>query len=184
VATTVVSAIHPTADALPANLLKFYLQFTAPMSRGHSYDHLHLRDAAGREVQQPFLELDEELWNPAMTRLTLLLDPGRIKRGVLPLEEVGSSLEPGRRYALVVDRDWHDAAGNPLRESFTKTFSVGPDDREPPDPARWQLRPPPATSRDALQITFPEPMDHALAERLIATGASSPQNCGRRECIE
>lgn len=165
--TTVVTQIYPSASVLPENLLKFYLHFSAPMSRGHVYDYIQLRDAADQVVELPFLELDEELWNPEMTRLTLFLDPGRIKRGVRPLEEVGPSLEEGKSYALVIDRAWQDSAGNPLRESFTKKFSVAAADREPPDPASWKLAAPSAGTRDALTLTSPEPLDHALASRVL-----------------
>ena len=31
-----------------------------------------------------FLELENELWNPEHTQLTLWLDPGRIKRDLIP----------------------------------------------------------------------------------------------------
>src|SRR5262249_58737339 len=126
-------SVYPSADVLPENLLKFYLHFSAPMSRGHSYDHIHLQDEAGKDVKLPFLEIDEELWDPTMTRLTLFIDPGRIKRGVRPLEEIGPALESGKSYTLVIDREWKDAAGNPLRDAFRKTFKVGPTDREPLD---------------------------------------------------
>src|SRR5207247_1852853 len=61
--TTVVTHIYPTAEVLPENLLKFYLHFSAPMSRGHIYDHIQLRDESGKPVELPFLEIDEELWN-------------------------------------------------------------------------------------------------------------------------
>ena len=121
--TTVVTHVYPSADVLPENLLKFYVHFSAPMSRGHIYDYMHLRDDAGKEVEIPFLEIDEELWNPAMTRLTLFIDPGRIKRGVQPLEEVGPALQEGKRYRLVIDQLWKDGSGNPLKEAFQKTFS-------------------------------------------------------------
>ncbi|MCI0488315.1 MAG: Ig-like domain-containing protein [Blastocatellia bacterium] len=167
VSTTEVSRIYPSADLLPENLLKFYVHFSAPMSRGRIYDHIHLRDSTGKEIELPFLEIDEELWNPEMTRLTLFIDPGRIKRGVLPLEEIGPALEEGKSYALVIDREWIDATGNPLKESFQKVFKVGPPDREPPDPARWQIASPKSYTREPLTVVFPEPMDHALAERVI-----------------
>jgi hypothetical protein len=170
---TVVSQVYPTAGTLPENLLKFYVQFSAPMSRGRIYDHIHLRDEAGKSVELPFLEIDEELWDPTMSRLTLFIDPGRIKRGVRPLEEVGPALEAGKQYSLIIDAAWKDGAGIPLKESFQKRFRVGPPDREPPDPARWKLQLPHAGTRQPLVVTFPEPMDHALARRLIrvATGA-------------
>jgi hypothetical protein len=165
--TTVVSRVYPSGDILPENLLKFYVHFSAPMSRGHIYEHIRLRDQAGKDVELPFLEIDEELWDPTMTRLTLFIDPGRIKRGVKPLEEIGPALEEGRRFTLVIDRAWQDSAGSPLRETFQKTFTVGPADRVPPDPKDWIIATPKAATLEALAITFPESMDHALSERMI-----------------
>ncbi len=170
---TLVSHIYPSADVLPENLLKFYIHFTAPMSRGNIYDHIHLRDANGKDVELPFLEIDEELWDTTMTRLTLIIDPGRIKRGVRPLEEIGPALEAGKRYTLVIGREWLDGAGVALKEGFQKAFKVAPPDREPPDPAQWKIQAPQAGARDPLVIVFPEPMESALARRLISvTGAS------------
>ncbi|HEV2665829.1 MAG TPA: Ig-like domain-containing protein [Blastocatellia bacterium] len=164
---TLVSRVYPSADTLPENLLKFYVHFTAPMSRGNIYDHIRLRDEGGKDVDLPFLEIDEELWDTTMTRLTLIIDPGRIKRGVRPLEEIGPALEAGKSYTLVIGREWRDGAGNPLKESFQKAFKVAPPDRDPPDPARWMIEAPRADSRDPLAVVFPEPMDHALSQRLI-----------------
>lgn len=165
---TVVSAVYPSAAELPENLLKFYLHFSAPMSRGHIYDHIRLLDAAGAAVELPFLEIDEELWNPEMTRLTLFIDPGRIKRGVKPLEEIGPSLEAGKAYTLVIAREWRDANGQPLKESFRKRFRVVAPDRAPPDPQRWRVTAPRAGTRDALTVRFDGALDEALARRLIS----------------
>ena len=159
--------IYPSADTLPENLLKFYVHFTGPMSRGNIYDHIRLRDENGKDVELPFLEIDEELWDATTTRLTLIIDPGRIKRGVRPLEEIGPALEAGKSYTLAIGREWRDGAGNPLKEGFQKAFKVAPPDREPPDPARWKIEAPRADSRDPLAVVFPEPMDHALSQRLI-----------------
>jgi hypothetical protein len=166
--TTRVAQVYPTAARIPENLLKFYVHFSAPMKRGDSYRHVHLVDDHGTAVQLPFLELDEELWNPAMTRLTLIIDPGRIKRGVRPLVEVGPALEAGKRMRLMIDADWKDAAGNPLRQTFTKVFEVAPADREPPDPARWKIIVPAAGTRAPLIVQFGKPMDQAIAQRVIA----------------
>jgi hypothetical protein len=172
-ATTVVQQIYPSADTLPENLLKFYLHFSAPMRRGHIYDYIHLRNAAGHDVALPFLEIDEELWNPAMTRLTLFIDPGRIKRGVQPLEEIGPALEQGKSYTLVIDREWPDAKGALLKESFRKTFKVGPPDRTSIDITAWKIRAPKADARTPLTVTFSKPMDHALAQRVIRVADNS-----------
>jgi len=166
-ATTQVTAVYPSGDLLPENLLKFYLHFSGPMQRGGVYRHIHLRNEAGRDVELPFLELDEELWDPPMTRLTLFIDPGRIKRGVKPLEEVGPSLVSGRAYTLVIDQDLLDAQGRPLVRSFERAFRVGPPDRQAPDPARWDLVIPASGTRAPLAVGFGESLDHALALRMI-----------------
>jgi len=182
--TTVVSQIYPSGDLLPENLLKFYVHFSAPMSRGHIYDHIRLQNAAGEPVELPFLEIDEELWNPDMTRLTLFIDPGRIKRGVLPLEEIGPALEQGKRYTLVIDRAWKDGSGIPLKQTFQKQFQVGAPDREPIDPAKWKIQPPSAGTRGPLTIFFPKPMDHALALRVIQVVNESNQLLDGKNALE
>ena len=165
--TTLVTRIYPSANVLPENLLKFYVFFSAPMRRGHIYDHIHLLDEAEKPIELPFLEIDEELWNPELTRLTLIIDPGRIKRGVQPLEEVGPVLQAGKSYTLVIDRGWQDAHGNPLKETCRKAFKAGPALRKPIDTATWEITPPPAGSLAPLRIRFPKPLDYALASRMI-----------------
>jgi hypothetical protein len=166
--TTLVIAVYPSASTLPENLLRFYIHFSAPMSRGEAYRHIRLLDAAGRPIADPFLELDEELWSGDGKRFTLLFDPGRIKRGLRPREEVGPVLEAGRSYELVIDPGWSDAAGNPLKAGFRKTFRTGPPDEASPTPKTWALRPPAPGTRDPLEVRFPEPLDRALLDRLMA----------------
>jgi hypothetical protein len=171
-AATVVAQVDPSADRLPENLLKFYLHFSAPMSRGESYTHLRLLNARGKPVDLPFLELDQELWDDTGQRFTLFFDPGRIKRGLKPREEVGPILEEGQRYTLVIDRAWPDAQGNPLARTFRKTFQVLPPDDRQPDPKTWKLQPPSARSRAPLRVVFPKSMDRALLDRLLWVAGS------------
>ncbi len=166
-APAVVERVYPSADRLPENQLKFYLHFSAPMSRGEAYRHIHLLDASGKEVEAAFLELGEELCDPGMRRFTLLCDPGRVKRGLKPREELGPVLEEGKSYTLVIDRDWSDATGAPLQEGTAKSFQVLPPDDAPIDPNDWKIEPPPAGTTDALELRFPEPLDHALLERVV-----------------
>jgi hypothetical protein len=166
--TAIVTAVYPSASTLPENLLRFYIHFSAPMSRGEAYRHIRLLDAAGKPVADPFLEIDEELWTGDGKRFTLLFDPGRIKRGLRPREEVGPVLVAGQTYELVVDPGWTDAGGNPLKAGFRKAFRAGPPDETSPDPKTWTVRPPAPASRDPLEVRFPEPLDRALLDRLIA----------------
>jgi hypothetical protein len=171
--TTTVRQVYPSADELPENQLKFYVHFSAPMSRGGTYEHVEIRDATGRKIELSFLELDEELWDPSMTRLTLLIDPGRIKRGVKPLEDIGPVFEAGKSFSLVIGARCLDAAGRPLRTEFRNDIRIGPADRTPPDPRRWTIRAPAAATCEPLVVDFDEPMDHALALRLITVTATA-----------
>jgi hypothetical protein len=165
--TTVVTAVYPSADVLPENLLKFYFHFSAPMSRGEAYRRIRLLDAKGQVVELPFLELDEELWDRSGKRFTLFIDPGRIKRGVTPREEVGPSLIAGQKYTLVVDAAWLDAQGNPLATPYRKEFRVAEPDETQPNPKNWKFTYPAAGSRQPLTIEFPESLDHAELHRVL-----------------
>ena len=40
VASTIVEHVYPSTDQLPENQLKFYLHFSAPMSRGEAYSRI------------------------------------------------------------------------------------------------------------------------------------------------
>ena len=166
-ATTRVSQVYPSADVLPANALKLYVYFSAPMQKGDSWKHLTLLRDNGSKVEYPFLELDQELWDRDNRRFTILFDPGRIKRGLASLAEAGPALEEGRRYTLVIDREWRDGRGAPLAEEYRKTFRVTAADRTPPDPARWKIAAPKAATSDPLVIAFPKPLDYALLQHEI-----------------
>jgi len=165
---TRVDRIYPSTDILPSNALRFYIYFSAPMSRGEAWPHIHLMDAdTNRPVDIPFLELDQELWDQNNQRLTVLFDPGRIKRGLVPTTTIGPAIVEGKRYKLIIDREWHDARGVILVEGFEKPFRGGPFDRVPADPAKWRISAPKAGTTDPLGVVFPKPMDYVLLQRMI-----------------
>ncbi len=162
--TTHVTHVYPSTDVLPSNTLKLYIYFSAPMSRGEAWQHIHLLDEKGLPLKFEFVEIQQELWDPNNTRLTVLFDPGRIKRGVLPNEQLGPPIVEGKHYTLVIDRGWQDARGVPLEGEFRKAFRGGPADRTPPDPKTWRVSAPRAASSADLVVDFPKPMDFALLQ--------------------
>lgn len=164
---TRIEHIYPSTDALPSNALKLYLYFSGAMRRGEAWQHIRLLDERGTPVELPFLEIDQELWDPANTRLTVLFDPGRIKRGLLPLRESGPNIEEGKRYTLVIGREWLDANGLPLAADFRKPFRVVAAEREPVNPAQWRISPPRPGTAEPLIVEFPRPLDYALLQRAI-----------------
>ncbi|MDX2039576.1 MAG: hypothetical protein SFX72_23260 [Isosphaeraceae bacterium] len=164
---TRVLRVAPALDVVPENLLKIYVTFSAPMRRGEVYRRVRLVDVESGPVDLPFLELGEELWDKTQTRITLLFDPGRIKHGLRPREEEGPILRADRSYRFEIDAAWPDAAGKPLAEGFRWTFRAASADAVCPDPKTWKLEPPPSGGRRALTLRFEEPLDDALASRLI-----------------
>ena len=165
--TTRVTGVYPSATRLPSNLLRWYVETSAPMDPGNALQHVHLMDESGREVTGAFLALEGELWDPARRRLTLLFDPGRVKRGVRTNLESGAPLVAGRRYRLVIDDGWTDGNGAQLAAGFEHAFEVADADRQSPDPNRWRLTMPAASTRKAILVSFGEPLDHALAAHLL-----------------
>jgi hypothetical protein len=166
-ASTRVERLFPSASVLPSNVLKLYIIFSAPMSRGEAWKRVHLLDEGGHLIKGAFLEIDQELWDPEFRRLTVLFDPGRIKRDLAPNLQMGVPIVEGRRYAIAIDREFLDARGVPLADAFRKPFVGGPVDHIPPDPARWHITAPQAGSRNPLLVQFPKPLDYALLQRTL-----------------
>jgi hypothetical protein len=175
---THVAQVFPSIDILPSNQLKFYIYFSAPMQRGGVWQHIRLLDDTGKKVDLAFLEIDQELWDSDNRRLTVLFDPGRIKRGVKPQMDTGSAIVEGRRYTLVIDKELRDANGVELGEAFRKEFRGGPALRSGIDLKDWKIAPPHAGSRSALQIDFPRPLDQALLEHVIHVRGSEGDVAG------
>lgn len=163
-----VQQIYPTASELPENLLRFYVHFSGRVARGEVYRNVTLRDdTAGTLVELPFLEIAEELWNPSGTRLTLLIDPGRIKSKLRPRIESGPVFRAQHSYTLKIDGKCMDAEGRPLAHSYVKRFRIGAVDTTQPDPNRWTVSQPQAGTIHELEVRFPEPLDHALLQHMI-----------------
>jgi hypothetical protein len=162
----IVDRIYPTGDVLPANQLKFYLHFSKSMRETKDiFDQLQILDAQGKPVSDPWRRT--ELWSADGRRLTVLIHPGRIKRGVGPRVEEGPVLLPDRQYTLVIGAEVADASGQPLGKAFKKTFRTVAEKRTRPLPEKWTVRPSPHGTRQPLVVEFPDPLDRALLDRFL-----------------
>jgi hypothetical protein len=175
---THVTAVYPSGDVVPANLLRIYIVFSQPMSRRGIERHIQLLGENGKPVEHPFLDLEDGLWDPGARRLTLVLDPGRIKRGLALNAVKGLPLRPGARYHLVISAEAKDAEGSPLAENFSKEYRVDPADRTTPDPRKWKLTVPRAGTRELLVVVADRALDQPLFERLVRVEDASRAECG------
>lgn len=164
---TSVLRILPSANVMPENLLRLYIEFSAPMSRTGGLEFMKLLDDKGNEVKAAFLPLDADFWDHTHTRYTAFLDPGRVKRGILPNEQMGRALIAGRKYSIVIDSTWRDELGLPLVASYRREFTVSKPEARRVDYKQWKLNAPKVGSRDTLIVTFERPLDHGLLKRAL-----------------
>lgn len=177
---TWVTAVYPLSDVLPENVLRMHVFFSAPMMPGSAYSHIVITNERGDLLDKALLIIDQELWDASRTRLTILFDPGRIKRGLKANLELGPPLKDGEKYLLRIDSTWRDVHGRHLQQNVVKTFRVVAPQRKKLSIEELKVSAPPANSRTPLVIQFDRPMDCALMTKYIAVqDASSNVISGR-----
>ncbi|MEL7284878.1 MAG: hypothetical protein AAGJ68_10215, partial [Pseudomonadota bacterium] len=131
--------VFPSAERLPENLLRFYLYFPRPMDRDISSVDIQLVDFEGEDELQAFLPMRYELWSSDRRRLTLILDPGRVKTGLKAHETYGRALKASNRFELKVFRGMKDANGCALDTDVSFGFSVKAAERDSLKPETWSI---------------------------------------------
>ena len=129
-------------------------------------EHIQLIDPSGNPDHHAFMEFKQELWSPDGKRLTVLFDPGRIKRGVSTNLERGPALLAGNSYQLIISGAWQDVYGQEIVET-RKEFAVIQPYRQQLNVNDWKIHQPKAYSCDPLGIQFDRVIDHALVQSMI-----------------
>lgn len=160
-------AIYPTQDTIPENLLKIYLEFSASMVEGHSLSYITLIRNKRDTMKGTFLDLSPELWNTEGTVFTLWLDPGRIKRDLIPNKELGAPLVADANYMLVVSGHWKSKDGFELGSDYIKNFTTTFRDERSPNPDNWDVMAPKAGSIEPLVINLYESLDYSLLNEVM-----------------
>jgi hypothetical protein len=150
--------VSPRAKVLPANTLRFYIHFPRPGEAHFDRDHLSLLNEDEQVVRDPFLVLSQELWSVDGCRLTVLMEPGRIKRGLGADPSHEPALGVGRTYSLVVTA---------LGQTARHTFRVSDPVLEALDETHWRLVSPRVGSLDSAIVHFDRVMDAAICEHEI-----------------
>jgi hypothetical protein len=171
-----VLAVFPSGDDVPENLLRFYVLFSESMRRGQATAEVGILGPDGTPAHDVLYRAPVELWSPDMRCLTVLLDPGRLKRGVGPNRQLGPPLRTGRGYTLVIGTGMTDRRGQPLSEAFCKRFSATDAVRQPIDVKQWLLAVPLAGTVEPLEIIFSGALDWGMLAHSIRvdTGDGRP----------
>jgi hypothetical protein len=160
-----VTAIYPSAASLPVNLLRMYVHFSRRVRDGQQARAVSVSLLeSGAPLEGVFLP-ELELWDREHQRLTLLLDPGRIKRGLLPHEQLGYPLVEGARVRVRID-GFVDAEGRPAGTA-ERVFEVGSALHRRVDPRDWGVEAPGTGTREALALRFDRPLDHGILEHAL-----------------
>ena len=180
----IVEEVYPSGDLLPENLLRFYVTFSQPMQRGFAREQVELLGPEGKPATDVLYRAPIELWDREMRQLTVLLDPGRLKRGVGPNRELGPPLKLGAQYTLVIGSGMKSAAGLPLSRPLHKRFSVTEAIREPLDIDAWTLSIPAYASVEPLVLEFGRPLDRALLFTTLALVSPAGHVMGGRIVVD
>jgi hypothetical protein len=156
--------ISPEAKVLPANTLRFYIHFPRPGEAHFDRNQLFLLNEEEQVVRDPFLVLSQELWSPDGRRLTVLMEPGRIKRGLGADPAHEPALSVGRTFSLAVTA---------LGQTARHTFRVSDPVLEAVDETYWHLVSPAVGSLDPLVVHFDRVMDAALCKDEIGVLTAS-----------
>ena len=140
--------IEPSAAVLPANMLRVYVRFDRSARGVVQQSALVLEDGEGARMPDPFMDFGQELWSPDGRRLTVLFDPGKVKRDVEGEGVDAAPLRPGVRYRLRIG-------------TFARSFTTGRAERRPLSPVSWTVTPP-AGPRGVVSVNFHRVMDPAL----------------------
>jgi len=170
-----VLAVYPSGQVIPENTLRFYIEFASPMQPHRAEEFISLEDADGRPDREAFMSFKQELWNHDRTRLTLLMDPGRIKRGVATNLELGPALESGHRYTLVVGAGWPAASGQGVTAEHRSAFDIGDPLRSRPDTGNWAITAPRLGTTDPLELRFDRAFDRVQLRHSITVSDARGQ---------
>ena len=177
-----VEEVYPTTSQIPENILRFYVYFSEPIKDGSTIKSIHIFNEDNLEVNLYdadssatgiFLETLEELWSPDYQRITLILDPGRVKTGLDANDELGRSFESGKKYTMEIDTEIESLKGKKLVKKFRKEFEVIPEDRTPPNDDNWKIVIPKENTFEPLKIQFNDILDHAQMISFIRVYDSS-----------
>ncbi len=180
-----VDVVYPTSQAVPENVLRFYVYFTRAMQRHSLAASVRLLDSNGSEIEGAVYRGRYELLSADGKRLTVLMNPGRVKTGLDSHELLGRAVSAGKTFTLVIGPEARDTRGCPLGDRYRKQLQVLPARLQAIDPEVWGLEIPEAGTQESVAVHLDRPYDHvSLYHRIRVrdrSGALVPGTIGLGE---
>ncbi len=155
-----VTAVFPSGEQVPANLLRLSLRFDrmpdVPVLPRLAW--VIDTDTGRQFVERPFLE--SALWTPDGKQLTILLHPGRVKSGLLAHDQNPPLLPVGKRVSLTLD------------DRTLRSWTVVDPQQSALDVAQWRMGDVRPASRDPLKILLGVPIDVQSMAQIAVLDAS------------
>lgn len=159
-----VVAVRPSGASVPDNLLRLSIVFSKPPTEPVIPSLQLLRDD-GSIVNGPFDP--QELWSPDGLILTVLLQPGRVKIGLIAHNTLGRALLPGEHIRLE------------LKGREIATWTVTNSTSTPPSPSHWKIYRPMAGTRATLIVMLPTPIDAMDGDLVAIAGPDGRRVIGK-----
>ena len=160
--------VYPSAPTVPANLLRVSVVFDAPQAP--DLPPITLTGDGGQEIEGAFYP--QRLWSPDGRTLTLYLDPGRVKTGLVLHDRMGAVLRQGERVALR------------LGERVLKRWTVGPLLADAVTVRRGAIRAPRRGSRDPVELVFTAPIDWQGRTLIALAGSDGTRVAGTARLLD
>ena len=155
---------YPSGSVVPANLLRVSIVFPTPQGAGQT-PTVWLSKADGTEIAGAFYP--QRLWSTDGRTLTIYLDPGRVKTGLVERAEHGPILMMGEQVELR------------LGPQTLKTWTVGDLQERRISPDFAAMTPPRAKTRTPLRLNFANPIDWQGRDLIAVQGPDGRRFDGR-----
>lgn len=155
-----VNAIYPGTPEVPANILKWYIEFSRAVNPVKIYDHISFLDQDGNPIDRSILNISAGLLSPDGTLLTVWIEPGRQKQLLGPNQRLGSVFEPHQQYTLEIDSTLKDNHGFRIVSDIRYLFTTIEADRTKPSVDDWSVDTVHLGSKEVLSIDTKELIDY------------------------
>lgn len=172
-----VAGFDPSSNLLPENLLRVHIRFTEPMREGEFSNYIEVvHTDTGKQIPLVFFDSFYELWNQDRTRLTLLVDPGRVKTGLTANADLGRAFIAGEQYSVNVKPGWLSMGGVAVEKEYSHGFIAIPQMRTAINPDNWNVY----TQGKSIHIDFHRVIDiHSLNAHMILVDAEGETITGQ-----